>query len=44
MSELIDAKGLGCAEPVILAKRALELHDEITILVDEQTALDNLRV
>lgn len=44
MSELIDAKGLGCAEPVILAKRALELHDEITILVDEQTALENLRV
>jgi hypothetical protein len=44
MSELIDAKGLGCAEPVILAKRALELHDEITIVVDEQTALENLRV
>jgi TusA-related sulfurtransferase len=44
MSELIDAKGLGCAEPVILAKRALELHDKITIVVDEQTALENLRV
>jgi TusA-related sulfurtransferase len=35
MPELIDAKGLGCAEPVILAKRALKLHDEITIVVDE---------
>jgi hypothetical protein len=28
-------KGLGCAEPVILAKSALELSDEITIAVDQ---------
>ena len=43
MSELIDAKGLGCAEPVILAKNALELNDEITIVVDRQTALENIK-
>lgn len=43
MSELIDAKGLGCAEPVILAKKALELHSEITIVVDATTALENLK-
>ena len=42
MSELINAKGLGCARPVVLARNALELHDEITIVVDERTALDNL--
>jgi len=43
MSELIDAKGLGCAQPVILARKALELCDEITIVVNEPTALKNLR-
>ena len=35
MSQLIDARGLGCAEPVILAKKGLDLHDEITIIVDQ---------
>lgn len=44
MPELIDAKGLGCAEPVILARKALESYDEITIVVDEPSALKNLRV
>ena len=43
MSELINAQGLGCAEPVILAKKALESRDEITIVVNEYTALENLR-
>jgi len=43
MSELIDAKGLGCAEPVILAKKALESRDEITVVVSEPTAMENLR-
>jgi TusA-related sulfurtransferase len=42
VSELINAKGLGCAEPVILAKKALESLDEITIVVDATTALENL--
>ena len=43
MSELIDAKGLGCAEPVILARKALELHDEITLIVDARAALENIK-
>jgi TusA-related sulfurtransferase len=43
MSELIDAKGLGCAEPVILAKKALESCNEITIVVNESAAMENLR-
>ena len=43
MSELINAKGLGCAEPVILAKKALDSLDEITIVVNEATAMENLR-
>ena len=44
MYELINAKGLGCAQPVILARNALELYDEITIVVDERTALENLKL
>lgn len=42
MHEFINAKGTGCAEPVILAKKALELYDEITIIVNARTALENL--
>ncbi|HRV23580.1 MAG TPA: sulfurtransferase TusA family protein [Syntrophorhabdaceae bacterium] len=44
MPELIDAKGLGCGVPVILAKKALESHDEITVLVDDIPNLENLKV
>jgi hypothetical protein len=44
MSKIINAKGLGHRQPVILAKNALELYDEITIVVDDRTALDNLKL
>jgi hypothetical protein len=44
MSELINAKRLGCAQPVILARNALELYDEITIVTDERTAMENLKL
>jgi len=44
MSELIDARGLGCGQPIILAKEAFEMYREITILVDELPALENLKV
>lgn len=43
MSELIDARGLGCAGPVILAKKALESDDEVTVIVDQQPALENIK-
>jgi len=43
MPELIDARGLGCAEPVILAKKALESHDEIILIVDAHIALENIK-
>jgi hypothetical protein len=44
MSALINAKGLGCAQPVVLAKNALELYDEVTIVVDERMVLENLKL
>jgi selenium metabolism protein YedF len=43
MSELVDAKGLACPEPVILTKKALDAHDEVTVLVDDTTALENVK-
>jgi hypothetical protein len=44
MSKVINAKGLGCTQPVILAKNALELYGEITIVLDNRTALENLKL
>jgi len=44
MSQLIDARGLSCPQPVILAKKALESSNESTleIMVDNATARENL--
>ncbi len=43
MSELVNAKGLACPEPVILAKKALDAHDEVTVLVDNEMSLENVQ-
>jgi selenium metabolism protein YedF len=43
MSELVDARGLACPEPVILAKKALDSHGDVTVLVDDATALENVK-
>ncbi|MEI8172766.1 MAG: sulfurtransferase-like selenium metabolism protein YedF [Deltaproteobacteria bacterium] len=43
MKKIIDAKGLACPQPVILTKKALEQEDEITVIVDNDTAAENVR-
>jgi selenium metabolism protein YedF len=43
MTEIINAQGLVCPEPVILTKKALEAHDEITVLLDNTTAVENIK-
>jgi selenium metabolism protein YedF len=43
MAKLIDARGLACPEPVILTKKALDSDNEVTVLVDNATALENVR-
>jgi len=43
MRNVIDARGLACPQPVILTKKALEQQDEITVIVDNATALENVR-
>lgn len=44
MSQIIDAKGKPCPTPVLMAKKAMaEGADTFTILVDNQTAVENLK-
>ncbi len=44
MFELLDAKGLGCGVPVVLAKKALEVHKKIIVLVDDLVNVENLKI
>jgi selenium metabolism protein YedF len=43
MTELVNALGLACPEPVILTKKALTSHDDVTVLVDNTTSLENVK-
>jgi selenium metabolism protein YedF len=43
MIKTIDSRGLTCPQPVINAKKALEESDEIIIIVDNTTAVENLK-
>ena len=43
MKEIIDAKGLSCPQPVILTKKALEQQDKVTVIVDNEPAVENIR-
>ncbi|MBP7528024.1 MAG: sulfurtransferase TusA family protein [Syntrophorhabdaceae bacterium] len=42
MPEFIDARGLGCAQPVLLARAALETHDKVIIDVDARIPVENI--
>ncbi len=43
-SDVVDARGLACPQPVILTRQALERsqQDRITAVVDNETARDNI--
>jgi selenium metabolism protein YedF len=43
MAHTVDARGLSCPQPVVLAKKALADHDEVVVLVDDATARENVR-
>jgi len=43
LKKVVDARGLPCPKPVVLAKRALEESAEVEVLVDSEVALSNLR-
>ena len=39
---IIDARGLACPQPVVLTKKALEKADDLTVIVDNATAKQNV--
>ena len=43
MSNVVDARGLSCPQPVILTFNAIKrtAEDELTVLVDTETAKEN---
>ncbi|OPY17110.1 MAG: SirA-like protein [Syntrophus sp. PtaB.Bin138] len=43
MTVVIDARGLACPQPVIMAKKAMEENEQVTVLVDNETAVENIR-
>jgi selenium metabolism protein YedF len=45
MSEIktVDARGLSCPQPVVLAKQAIENHEQVNVIVDNETALENVK-
>jgi selenium metabolism protein YedF len=42
MSQTIDARGLACPQPVILTLKAITNTAEVTTIVDNQTAVENV--
>ena len=42
MTKIIDARNLSCPQPVVLTKKALEEVDEVTTIVDNEVARDNV--
>lgn len=38
----IDARGLSCPEPVLVTKKAIQQELPVTILVDQQVAVENI--
>ncbi len=43
MAKEIDARGLACPQPVILAKKALETDNDVIVLVDNDIAVENVK-
>jgi len=43
MEMTVDARGLACPQPVIMAKKAIEENERITVLVDNAMAVENIR-
>lgn len=40
---IVDARGLSCPQPVVLAKQALESNNQVKVIVDNETALENVK-
>lgn len=42
MSKIVDARGLSCPQPVLLARKAMAEASELTVIVDSVAARDNV--
>jgi len=42
MAKIVDARGLACPEPVVLTKKALQEAQEVLVMVDDTTAVENI--
>jgi selenium metabolism protein YedF len=42
-NKIVDACGLSCPQPVVLAKKALESNKKVKVIVDNETALENVK-
>ena len=43
MPVTVDARGLACPQPVLLAKKAIAENEEVTVIVDNEIAMENIR-
>jgi selenium metabolism protein YedF len=43
MAKIIDAKALACPQPVLLTKKALEQENNVTVIVDNEPAVENIK-
>jgi TusA-related sulfurtransferase len=43
MKQVIDARGLACPQPVIVTRKALESSDSVITIVDNKTAVENIK-
>jgi len=43
MKTTVDARGLACPQPVLLAKKATAENEEVIVLVDNEIAVENIR-
>jgi len=41
--KIVNARGLDCPQPVVLAKQAIESHEQVQVIVDNETALENVK-
>ena len=40
--KIVNARGLACPQPVVLAKQAFESNEQVIVIVDNETALENV--
>jgi selenium metabolism protein YedF len=43
MKVTVDARGLACPQPVLLAKKAIAENEEVTVIVDDDIAVESIR-